>query len=254
MTSRPLPVEAGAPAISVEGLTVRYGTNHALDDVAFTLDAGELCGLVGVNGSGKSTLFKALMGLVAPTSGRVRLFGLEPGKARKSGLLAYVPQSEAVDWTFPVSVRDVVMMGRYGYMGRSRRPAAADRHAVDAALERVDLSDLSSRQIGELSGGQRKRAFVARGIAQDARLMLLDEPFAGVDVVSERLITEQLSALRDAGRTILMSTHDLAGVPRLCTHAVLIHRTVLAAGLPGDVLTDANLALAFGAGTREEAA
>ncbi|MFB0833273.1 metal ABC transporter ATP-binding protein [Arthrobacter halodurans] len=246
--------EAPPPvAIEVAGLDVRYGSTVALENVDFTLGAGQLCGLVGVNGSGKSTLFKALMGLVSPTSGSVRLFGLTPARARKSGRISYVPQSEAVDWTFPVSVRDVVMMGRYGYMGRSRRPSAADRAAVGEALERVDLGALSSRQIGELSGGQRKRAFVARGIAQDADLMLLDEPFAGVDVGSERLISEQLELLRAGGRTILMSTHDLAGVPRLCTHALLLHRRVLAAGAPHDVLTDANLALAFGGEPREEA-
>jgi manganese transport system ATP-binding protein len=232
---------------------VSYGTTSALEDVEFSLPVGELCGLVGVNGSGKSTLFKTLMGLVSPSSGTVRLFGVPPGRARKEGRITYVPQAEAVDWTFPVSVRDVVMMGRYGYMGRSRRPSAADRAAVDEALDRVNLAELGGRQIGELSGGQRKRAFVARGIAQDADLMLLDEPFAGVDVGSERLISAQLELLRSSGRTILMSTHDLAGVPKLCTHALLLHRTVLAAGEPDRVLTDANRALAFGSDGREAA-
>lgn len=248
----PLPIaEPPEAAIHVAGLGVKYGSTRALEGVDFSLPAGELCGLVGVNGSGKSTLFKALMGLVSPSNGTVRLFGLAPARARKEGRISYVPQAEAVDWTFPVSVRDVVMMGRYGYMGRSRRPSAVDRDAVDEALERVDLAGSGGRQIGELSGGQRKRAFVARGIAQDADLMLLDEPFAGVDVGSERLISAQLEILRGAGRTILMSTHDLAGVPKLCTHALLLHRRVLASGLPDDVLTDANLALAFGSDGRE---
>lgn len=243
------------PALAVDGLCVSYGSNTALDGVDFELAQGELCGLIGVNGSGKSTLFKALMGLEKPTRGTVRLFGMAPSEARKSGRITYVPQSEAVDWTFPVSVHDVVMMGRYGYMGRSRRPSAADRAAVVEALERVDLTGLAGRQIGELSGGQRKRAFVARGIAQNADLLLLDEPFAGVDIASERLISGQLTALAASGRTVLISTHDLAGVPRLCTSAVLLHRRVLAAGPPAEVLTDANLALAFGGDTdRKEAA
>src|SRR5690606_2380081 len=138
------------------------------------------CALVGMNGSGKSTLFKAIIGLVRPVRGEVLMHGRPPSRARAEGLLGYVPQSEEVDWRFPVSVRDVVMMGRYGRLGMTRRPGAADRAAVEEALERVDLVDLADRQIGRLSGGQRKRAFVARGLAQGARVVLLDEPFAGV--------------------------------------------------------------------------
>lgn len=238
-------------AITITGLTVRYGENTALERIDYALAAGELCGLIGVNGSGKSTLFKSIMGLQPPSSGSVRLFGHSPAAARKLGLLGYVPQAEAVDWTFPVSVREVVMMGRYGYMGRTRRPGHADKAAVAEALERVDLMDLAHRQIGELSGGQKKRAFVARGIAQGAKLMLLDEPFAGVDIGSEQLITDQLRALNRAGTTILISTHDLAQVPRLCSSALLLHRRLLASGPPDEVLTDANLALTFGHAPRE---
>lgn len=241
MATNPVP-----DAITISALTVRYGPTTALERIDYELAAGELCGLIGVNGSGKSTLFKSIMGLQAPSSGSVRLFGHSPTAARKLGLLSYVPQSEAVDWTFPVSVREVVMMGRYGYMGRTRRPSQQDKAAVADALERVDLTELAHRQIGELSGGQKKRAFVARGIAQGARLMLLDEPFAGVDVGSEQLITEQLRTLNNAGTTILISTHDLAQVPRLCSSALLLHRRVLASGVPAAVLTDANLALTFG--------
>ncbi|GAB3657944.1 manganese/iron ABC transporter ATP-binding protein [Zhihengliuella somnathii] len=238
--------------IDVDRLSVTYGEVKALDDVSFSVEPGELCGLIGVNGSGKSTLFKALMGLVAPRSGRLQLFGQGQAQARRRQLVTYVPQAEDVDWTFPVSVRDVVMMGRYGHMSRSRRPAPGDVSAVDEALERVGLTALASRQIGQLSGGQKKRAFVARGIAQGADLMLLDEPFAGVDVTSERLILSLLTSLTNEGRTILMSTHDLAGVPSFCTQALLLHRTVIASGLPGEVLTERNLARAFG-GPREEA-
>ncbi|GAA3692345.1 metal ABC transporter ATP-binding protein [Zhihengliuella alba] len=232
-------------AIEVQGVSVHYGTVRALDRVDFALETGELCGLIGVNGSGKSTLFKTLMGLVAPAAGSVALFGRGPAAARRSGLITYVPQAEDVDWTFPVSVRDVVMMGRYGRMGRARRPRADDRDAVADALVRVDLAGLADRQIGQLSGGQRKRAFVARGIAQGAELLLLDEPFAGVDAASERLIMDELRRLTGEGRTILMSTHDLAGVPEYCSRALLLQQRVVASGAPADVLTEANLAEAF---------
>jgi manganese transport system ATP-binding protein len=160
--------------------------------------------------------------------------------------VAYMPQAEEVDWTFPVSVSDVVAMGLYGRLGAARRLRAADRTAVDDALERVGLAELRKRQIGQLSGGQRKRVFIARSIAQDARLLLLDEPFAGVDRASERTMTALLKALRDEGRSVLVSTHDLAGVPELCDEAVLLHRRVLAQGDPFQVLTHGNLALAFG--------
>ncbi|MBG6083671.1 metal ABC transporter ATP-binding protein [Zhihengliuella flava] len=238
--------------IDVENLSVTYGSVKALDQVSFTVPSGELCGLIGVNGSGKSTLFKALMGLVSPRAGRLELFGQSQAVARRQQLVTYVPQAEDVDWTFPVSVREVVMMGRYGHMGRARRPQPVDIEAVDVALERVGLTELAHRQIGQLSGGQKKRTFVARGIAQGADLMLLDEPFAGVDVTSERVILSLLTALTAEGRTILMSTHDLAGVPSFCTQALLLHRTVIASGHPDEVLTEHHLARAFG-GPREEA-
>ncbi|MHA7278860.1 metal ABC transporter ATP-binding protein [Arthrobacter sp. MDT2-2] len=244
MTALDLP--ATAPALGVRNLSVSYNDVHALDDVTMGLGAGRICGLIGVNGSGKSTLFKALMGLVVPRDGSVELFGMSTASARKQGLVAYMPQAEEVDWTFPVSVSDVVAMGLYGRLGAARRLRAADRVAVDDALERVGLTGLRKRQIGQLSGGQRKRVFIARSIAQDARLLLLDEPFAGVDRASERTMTALLKVLRDEGRSVLVSTHDLAGVPELCDEAVLLHRRVLAQGDPLEVLTHGNLALAFG--------
>lgn len=238
------------PAIAVEGLSVSYAEVTAVDDVSFRLHRAQVCGLIGVNGSGKSTLFKCLMGLVTAQQGSLSLFGLTSTAARKGKLVAYVPQSEDVDWNFPVSVGDVVMMGRYAHMGPLRHPTRADRAAVDEALERVGLTQLRNRQVGELSGGQRKRAFVARGIAQNAQLLLLDEPFAGVDKTSEATIVELLHDLKDEGRTILVSTHDLAGLPQLCDRAILLHQRILAEGTPDDVLTHANLARAFGpAGT-----
>ncbi|RJU02997.1 metal ABC transporter ATP-binding protein [Arthrobacter frigidicola] len=239
-------LSAAPPALRATNLTVSYNDVRALDGVDVSVETGSICGLVGVNGSGKSTLFKALMGLLVPAAGTVELYGRTSREARQRGLVAYVPQAEDVDWDFPVSVADVVAMGRYGLMGPSRRASAADRAAVDAALERVGLAGLRRRQIGELSGGQRKRAFVARSIAQDAKLLLLDEPFAGVDRSSEATLTALLKELRDEGRSVLMSTHDLAGVSQLCDSAVLLHNRVLARGRPSDVLTPSNLALAFG--------
>lgn len=234
------------PAIDAQDLTVRYGEVLALDGVSLSVDPATVCGLVGMNGSGKSTLFKAIMGLVRPDQGRVSVKGHSPHVARKSGLIGYVPQSEDVDWTFPLSVRDVVMMGRYGHQSWTRRPHPADQEAVRHALERVELTELADRQIGALSGGQRKRAFVARGIAQGATILLLDEPFAGVDKRSEATITGLLRELASEGSTVLVSTHDLHNLPRLCDEAILLMRKVLMHGRPAEVLKPENLALAFG--------
>lgn len=232
-------------AVQITDLTVHYGEVLALTGVDLRLEEGRVIGLLGTNGAGKSTLFNAVMGLVAPTRGRVEVLGGSSLGARKRGLVAFVPQSERIDTDFPVSVRDVVSMGRYGRLGVTRRLRAADRDAVDAAIARVGLTELTDRQIGELSGGQRKRAFVARGIAQDARLLLLDEPFAGVDVTSQALITRLLHELRDEGRTVLISTHDLAGVPALCDEVVLLHHRVVFQGDPAEALAPERLALAF---------
>ena len=160
-------------AINVDAVTVHYKDVVALQQATLRLEKGRICGLVGMNGSGKSTLFKTIMGLVNPDAGSVTIAGETPAKARRSGAVSYVPQSEDVDWQFPLSVQDVVMMGRYGHMGLSRRPRKADKLAVADALERVELSDFAQRQIGQLSGGQKKRTFVARGIAQGATTLLL---------------------------------------------------------------------------------
>ena len=233
-------------AIDVDSVSVHYGDVLALDRATLRVDKGRICGLVGMNGSGKSTLFKAIMGLVKPDAGSVTIAGGSPAKARRSGVVSYVPQSEDVDWQFPLSVQDVVMMGRYGHMGMSRRPGKADRLAVAGALERVELGDCAQRQIGQLSGGQKKRAFVARGIAQEATTLLLDEPFAGVDKRSEATIGALLKELAAEGATILLSTHDLHALPDLADEAVLLMRRVLMHGPPREVLQPENLALAFG--------
>lgn len=233
-------------AISVRDVTVHYGDVLALDHATLDIQSGRVCGLVGMNGSGKSTLFKTIMGLLRPDSGTALVNGENPTKARKSGIVGYVPQSEDVDWAFPVTVRDVVMTGRYGHMGFTRHAKRSDHDAVDHALERVELTEYANRQIGQLSGGQKKRAFVARGIAQGATILLLDEPFAGVDKRSEATITRLLRELADDGATILVSTHDLHALPNLADEAVLLMRRVLMHGDPNEVLQPDNLALAFG--------
>jgi len=233
-------------ALDVHGITVHYGDVLALDDVSLTLGRGTICGLIGMNGSGKSTLFKAIMGNVRPDRGSVSIAGMSPRQARRAGVVGYVPQSEEVDWSFPLSVHDVVMMGRYGFQGFTRRPRRADREAVAEALDRVELSDLADRRIGALSGGQRKRAFVARGLAQGAGLLLLDEPFAGVDRRSEATITDLLRELADGGATVLVSSHDLEALPRLADEAILLLRRVLLHGTPAEALQPEQLARAFG--------
>lgn len=234
-------------SICVRGVTVTYANGTtALHDASFELGAGSICGLVGVNGSGKSTLFKAIMGFVAPSAGEIRIAGLPAREAQKRNLVAYVPQSEDVDWNFPVLVDDVVMMGRYGRMGVLRRPSAEDRRKVDEALERVGMTAFRKRQIGELSGGQRKRVFLARALAQEGLIILLDEPFTGVDVKTEAAIIDLLRELKAQGHLMLVSTHNLGSVPDFCNQVVLVLRTVLAAGPTATTFTQANLERAFG--------
>lgn len=233
-------------AIEARHIGVRYGEVTALDDVSLTVDFGKVTALIGMNGSGKSTLFKTMIGASRPHTGTVTLDGASPADARRHGVIGYVPQSDEVDTDFPVSVRDVVMMGRYARLGITRRARREDNAAVDAALHRVDLAELSDRQIGQLSGGQRKRAFVARGIAQGARILLLDEPFAGVDKRSEAMIVRLLRELAAEGHAILVSTHDLHALPTLADDAVLLLRRVLMHAPVAEVLRPENLATAFG--------
>jgi manganese/iron transport system ATP-binding protein len=239
-------------AIEVTDVTVAYANgNVALQNATFTLGAGTICALVGVNGSGKSTLFKAIMGFLRPAKGEVRIAGRSVEDSRKQKLVAYVPQAEEVDWTFPVSVWDVVMMGRYGHMNFLRIPRAEDKRVAEECLERVGMSGLKDRQIGELSGGQRKRVFLARALAQKGRIMLLDEPFTGVDVQTETAIIDLLRALREEGHIILVSTHNLGSVPEFCDQVVLVNRTVLAFGPTEIVFTEDNLTRAFGGVLRQ---
>lgn len=234
-------------SLEVTNVTVTYPNGHtALRDATFRLEQGTICALVGINGSGKSTLFKAIMGLVRPASGSIRINGGTVAAAQKAHAMAYVPQAEEVDWSFPVSVWDVVMMGRYGHMNFLRMPRAADRTAVEEALQRVQMWEFRDRQIGELSGGQKKRVFLARALAQQGRLILLDEPFTGVDVKTEAAIIDLLRELRQAGHLMLVSTHNLGSVPDFCDQTVLVNRTVLGYGPTPKVFTPENLSLAFG--------
>ncbi len=234
-------------SIAVNDLTVTYPNGFtAVRDASFELGPGSICALVGVNGSGKSTVFKAIMGFVTPTAGQVRLCGLPVEKAISQNIVAYVPQSEDVDWNFPVLVEDVVMMGRYGHMNFLRIPSKKDRLKVDEALERVTMSAYRKRQIGELSGGQKKRVFLARALAQEGRIILLDEPFTGIDVTTETAIINLLRDLREAGHLMLVSTHTLGSVPDVCDQVVLLNRTVLAAGPTASTFTQENLERTFG--------
>ncbi len=233
--------------ITVHNLSVTYNTAQlALYNATCTVEPGTITALVGPNGGGKSTLFKAIMGFVTPQTGQVRIAGLPVHQAQKRQLVAYVPQSDEVDWHFPVSVFDVVMMGRYGYMNLLRIPSQRDRHLVMASLERVGMAAFRDRQIGELSGGQRKRVFLARALAQEGKVILLDEPFTGVDVKTEKQIIDLLMQLRGEGHTLLIATHDLASISTFCDRTILLNRTILASGPTTAVFTEDNLAMTFG--------
>ncbi|WP_333713752.1 manganese/iron ABC transporter ATP-binding protein [Yoonia sp.] len=235
------------PGIIAQHVTVTYRNGlTALHDASFEIPTGTITALVGVNGAGKSTLFKAIMGFVPAARGEISVLGMPVKEALRRNIVAYVPQSEEVDWSFPVLVEDVVMMGRYGHMGFFRRPKPADHAAVTQALARVNMADVRYRQIGELSGGQRKRVFLARALAQEGRVILLDEPFTGVDVQTEDAIVALLRDLRDEGRVILVSTHNLGSVPEFCDRTILVKGTVLAYGLTADTFTHDNLERAFG--------
>lgn len=233
--------------MQVDDVTVTYRNGHtALRDASFAIPTGTITALVGVNGSGKSTLFKAIMGFVRLAKGNISMLGMSVDDALRQNLVAYVPQAEEVDWNFPVLVEDVVMMGRYGHMGMLRIPKPIDREAVTNALARVNMTEFRKRQIGELSGGQKKRVFLARALAQNGQVILLDEPFTGVDVKTEDQIIHLLRELRDEGRVMLVSTHNLGSVPEFCDRTILIKGTVLAHGETGTTFTQDNLELAFG--------
>lgn len=238
MSPRAMPESAGAsaavPAISVEHLTVSYGPVPALLDISFSIGSGQLVGVIGPNGSGKSTLIKTLLGFLEPDFGTVKLFGQGLDQAR--GRIAYVPQRGAVDWDFPITVREVVLMGRYGHVPWYRNLSKNDHRIAMESLELVRMTDFADRQIGQLSGGQQQRVFMARAMAQGGDILLLDEPFAGVDAATERAILEVLVKTRDSGKTLVVVHHDLSTAARYFDALLLIKQRLFAFGPPGRVL------------------
>ena len=229
----------------VTGLSVAYHDRLALRNVTLDVPPGAVMAVLGPNGAGKSTLLKAMMRLVPTLTGRVRFFGQDLARSRSR--VAYMPQTAEVDWDFPTTVRDVVTMGTYGHLGWWRRPGAAQRAVVEAALEAAGISDLAGRQISQLSGGQKQRTFVARTLAQEPDLYLMDEPFAGVDVASERAIASVLDSLRQKGKTIVIVHHDLSTVRRLCTHSLLLSEgSLVSAGPLEESFTTEHLHRAYG--------
>lgn len=239
--------------ISIENLTVVYSNGQlALEDINIQINSGVITGLVGMNGAGKSSLFKAIMGFIEPSQGKILVQGMDVKQAIKKNFVAYVPQSEDIDWNFPLLVEHVVMMGRYSHMGWLRRASKQDYLEVDKALERVGLLDLRQRQIGELSGGQKKRMFVARALAQNSTLILLDEPFTGVDITTEASLVNLFKELVQAGKNVLVSTHNLGSVPNFCDEVLLLNCRLIASGEVTATFSQENLSKAFGGMLRHQ--
>ena len=237
------PHREGEPILRASGLAVRYETGAALEDVSFELGAGSQTAVVGPNGAGKSTLFKIIAGVLRPTHGEVHVYGGEPGGHI---CIAYVPQRSQVDWSFPVSVADVVLMGRIGKLGLFRHRSARDLRVVEEMLALVDLSALAGRQIGQLSGGQQQRMFIARAMAQEAELVLMDEPLTGLDVNSQEDILAILDALGERGVTVMVALHDLKLAAERFERVMLLNRRLVGFGAPESVFSPANLTAAYG--------
>ncbi len=231
------------PILDVQHITVRYNGRVALDDIAFHLHEGERIAVVGPNGAGKSTLFKVISGVLPPTSGEVNIFGSRP---RGHVCIAYIPQRSQVEWNFPVNVADVVMMGRSAKLGPLNWPHKKDWEHVHRALETVELSNLASRQIGQLSGGQQQRMFIARALAQEAELMLMDEPLTGLDAPSQEGLLNLLDTLQNQKVTVMVATHDLDQAARHFDRILLLNHRIVAFGHPTDVLHTDNLLSAYG--------
>jgi manganese/iron transport system ATP-binding protein len=235
--------QPGKPILHVEHMSVLYGGRAALEDISFQLHNGERVALVGPNGAGKSTLFKVITGILTPTGGALDISGAGPGGHI---CIAYVPQRSQVDWNFPVTVADVVMMGRVGKLGLLRWPGSRDWKLVHQALEDVDLGELAGRQISELSGGQQQRMFIARALAQEAELLLMDEPLTGLDLNSQQAIFDILDELRQRGVTVMVATHDLDQAADHFDRVMLLNRRLLGFGRPGEVFTADRLVEAYG--------
>lgn len=234
------------PCLSLDNVTVGYDGQAALSGVTMAVPHGAHVAIVGPNGAGKSTLFKAVVGLLPVRSGHVLLHGHEASGQDQVDPIAYVPQREEIDWSFPVTVSEVVMMGRYGRLGWLRRPRVVDREIVVRCLEELGIRDLAQRAIGELSGGQQQRVFLARALAQEPRLLLLDEPFTGVDVSARETLLDLLERLRGRGITVLVSTHDIQTTAQRFQLVALLNRELIAYGPPNEVFTPEHIAAAFG--------
>ena len=240
---RPADHDPKAPSLKVEGLSVRFNGTEALRGISFDLPAGRRLAVVGPNGAGKTTLFKVIAGILRPAAGSVRIFGHGPGG---DTCIAYVPQRSQLDLSFPVTAAEVVMMGRIREIGLLRWPRRADWEVVLRALDRVGMADAASRQIGELSGGQQQRVFLAQALAQEAELILLDEPFTGLDFPSMESLFAILDELQAAGVTEIISTHDLNLAAEKFSHVLLVNRRLIAVGSPAQVLTRPHLMAAYG--------
>ena len=232
------------PAITVANLSVAYDRKRVLSNIFLDIGQGHRYGILGPNGSGKSTLLKAILGLVEDYTGEVRVLGRAIAEVRRR--VVYVPQRSEIDFTFPATVRDVVLMGRYPHKRVFQRLGPADHALADEALAELDIADLQHRQIGELSGGQQQRTFLARALAQQADVLLLDEPFVGVDIPTEEKIIAVLRNLSAAGKTLLVVHHDLQAVPDYFDHVVLLNQRLIAAGPTAEVFTPEILRQAFG--------
>ena len=230
--------------IEVRDLTVAYHAQPVLWDVDLTIEEGRLSAIVGPNGAGKSTLLKAILGLVSPSSGWVKVFGGDFADVRRS--VAYVPQRGAVDWDFPTNALDVVMMGRYGALGWFRRPGRRERATALECLRQVKMEAFADRQISQLSGGQQQRVFLARALAQEAQLYIMDEPLAGVDAVTERIIIDLFRELRATGKTVVVVHHDLQTVPSYFDDVALLNVRLVASGSVDEVFTSENLQATYG--------
>ena len=236
--------EKASPALEVRNLWAGYDGKPVLEAIDFQIERGEMLGIIGPNGSGKSTLIKTVLGLVKPLRGEVSVLGSNGTPERH--LVGYTPQTELVDWDFPVTVADVALMGRYSRRGLFRRTTKEDREAADAALDLVKIFDLRDRLIGELSGGQRRRVLLARAMAHNPELLLLDEPMAGLDATAQHQLLDLLDELRSKGATVVLSTHDLSCVSSRCDKAACLNRRLIAFGKPSDVLTEQVLGDTFG--------
>lgn len=238
-------VPVSTPPCVVENISAAYRDRLALSGVSFTVPSGEIMAILGPNGAGKSTLIKAMLELIPRVSGKSEFFGKNLSRVRKR--IAYMPQSASIDWDFPARVKDVVLMGTYTHLGWLRRPGKKEHQAALAAMEQLDISDLANRQISELSGGQKQRTFVARALAADADLLVMDEPFAGVDMKSEKTILQVLRSLASSGKTVLLVHHDLATVKDFCSSVLLLREANLVASGPLDTtFTAKNISQAYG--------